>query len=42
MNRNLKYQTEGQTRPSFLDLLNKEPPTMTRKDLQKSRTTSMV
>ena len=33
---------EDQIRPFFLDLLIKEPPTMTHKDLQKSTTTSMA
>ena len=33
---------EDQIRPFFLDLLNKEPPTETHKDLQKSTPTSMA
>ena len=33
---------EDQIRYFFLDLLNKEPPTMTHKDLQKSTAASMA
>ena len=33
---------EDQIRPLFLDLLNKKPPTMTHKDLQKSTAASVT